>query len=182
MLYIIRHGLTDWNKEYRLQGRTNIPLNQEGIEMAQKAAEKYRDIPFDVCYCSPLDRARKTAELLTAGRNISVIPDDRLLEMCFGECEGVQNIFEKPDCPMYNFFKDPLNYIPPKGAETFDDLFTRTGSFLKEIAYPLVQEGKNVLIVGHGAMNNSIISQVRNIPIKDFWTIAIPNCEIIQLI
>ena len=42
-------------------------------------------------------------------------------------------------------------------------------------------DGYDVLIVGHGAMNNSIISQIRNIPRKDFWSIPIPNCELIKL-
>lgn len=181
MLYIIRHGKTDWNKIYKLQGRTNIPLNQEGIQMAKDAALEYKNIHFDVCFCSPLDRARQTAELLLEGRNIPVNVDERLIEMSFGICEGEQNVFSKPDSPMYPFFMDPLNYKAPQGAESFEQLFSRTGSFLKEVVNPLLEQNKNVLIVGHGAMNNSIISQVKNIPLKDFWTIEIPNCKIIPL-
>ena len=61
MLYVLRHGKTDWNEQKRLQGRTDIPLNDEGRDMADKAREEYRDIHFDVCYCSPLSRARDTA-------------------------------------------------------------------------------------------------------------------------
>lgn len=181
MLYIIRHGKTDWNAEYRLQGRTNIHLNEEGLQMAKEAAQKYKDINFDVCYCSPLDRAQETAKLLLENRNVPIITDNRLIEMCFGKYEGVSNIFSKPDCPIYNFFKDPQNYIAQDGAESFEELFTRTGNFLKEIVEPELEKGKDILIVGHGAMNNSIISQIRNIPLKDFWTIAIPNCELITL-
>lgn len=181
MLYIIRHGKTDWNAEYRLQGRTNIHLNEEGLQMAKEAAQKYKDINFDVCYCSPLDRAQETAKLLLENRNVPIITDNRLIEMCFGKYEGVSNIFSKPDCPIYKFFKDPQNYIAQDGAESFEELFTRTGNFLKEIVEPELEKGKDILIVGHGAMNNSIISQIRNIPLKDFWTIAIPNCELITL-
>ena len=54
MLYIMRHGKTDWNVLHKLQGRTDIPLNEEGRNMARKAAAIYKDINFDVCYCSPL--------------------------------------------------------------------------------------------------------------------------------
>ena len=59
MLYIIRHGKTDWNEKRKLQGRTDIPLNDEGRKMAVEAGEAYKDVHFDVCYCSPMLRAKK---------------------------------------------------------------------------------------------------------------------------
>ena len=61
MLYIMRHGKTDWNIQHKLQGRTDIPLNEEGRQMAKQAREDYLNIPIDICYCSPLIRARETA-------------------------------------------------------------------------------------------------------------------------
>ena len=63
MLYIMRHGKTDWNSVNKLQGRTDIPLNDEGKSMAQSASEKYKDVNIDVCYCSPLVRAVETAKI-----------------------------------------------------------------------------------------------------------------------
>ena len=86
MLYIMRHGQTDWNLQHKLQGKTDIPLNEAGRTMAENARQKYRDIHFDVCYCSPLKRARETAEILLRGRDVPVITDDRLAEMDFGRC------------------------------------------------------------------------------------------------
>ena len=83
MLYIMRHGKTEWNKKKKLQGRTDIPLCREGIEMAEKAREEYKDVHLDICYCSPLIRTRKTAEILLEGRNVPIVTDDRLKEMCF---------------------------------------------------------------------------------------------------
>ena len=61
MLYIMRHGLTDWNVAHRLQGQTETDLNEAGLRMAHEAAVEYKDVHFDVCYCSPLKRARMTA-------------------------------------------------------------------------------------------------------------------------
>ena len=58
MLYIMRHGRTDWNERNKLQGRTDIPLNAAGRKMAEEAAAVYKNVPLDVCYCSPLARAR----------------------------------------------------------------------------------------------------------------------------
>ena len=181
MLYVIRHGKTDWNAKYKIQGLTNIPLNEEGRQMARDAAVEYKDVHVDVCFCSPLDRARETAEILFEGRDVPVIVDERLHEMSFGICEGIENVFEKPECPLYLFFMDPEKYAAPEGAESFEQLFTRTGDFLREKVYPLLEEKKDVVIVGHGAMNNSIVCQVKNIPLKDFWKQDIPNCKLIKL-
>ena len=183
MLYIMRHGRTDWNDLHKLQGSTDIPLNEEGRRMAEKAREEYRDIPLDVCWCSPLIRARETAEIVLRGRSIPIHTDDRLKEMSFGEYEGLENSFSIPDCPINVLVREPEKYVSSVGgAETFAELFARTGSFLREVAEPLVRDGRNVLIVGHGAMNLSIISQVRHLPIEDFWSPGIENCRMIRLL
>ena len=161
MLYIMRHGRTDWNDARKLQGRTDIPLNETGREMARKAALEYKNINFDICFCSPLSRATETAQIFLAGRNIEIIPDDRLLEMSFGIYEGVENASE--------------------GAETLEELFARTGDFLKNEVEPRLAQGQDILIVGHGAMNSSIVCQRRNIPLEHFWDAGIENCKLMKL-
>ncbi len=182
MLYIMRHGRTDWNEKHKLQGRTDIPLNTNGRQMAEKAREEYADVHFDVCYCSPLIRARETAEIVLRGRNIPIIPDERLVEMSFGACEGMEYSFDKPGSPIADLFLHPEKYTEPvEGGESFEQLFARTGEFLQKVAYPLVNAGKDVLIVGHGAMDSSIVCQVRNIPISDFWSAGIVNCKLMKL-
>lgn len=182
MLYIIRHGKTDWNELHKLQGRTDVPLNDEGRRMAEEAREAYRDVHFDVCFCSPLSRARETAEILLRGRDVPVLTDDRLAEMGFGSYEGLENSFQIPDCPINVLFRSPEKYdSPPGGAESLDELFARTGAFLRERAEPLLKEGKDVLIVGHGAMNSSIVCQVRQLPRSQFWSAGIENCRLMRL-
>lgn len=183
MLYIIRHGKTDWNIEHRLQGRTDVPLNAEGLRMAQEAAARYRQVHFDVCYCSPLIRAFKTAQILLEGRDVPIITDDRLIEMGFGVYEGTANCFDIPNCPMKVFFKHPEDYkVPVEGGESMDELFARTGEFLKEVVEPDLAAGKDVLIVGHGAMNSCITCQVKKRDVADFWADDIENCKLHTLI
>ncbi|MBR6406589.1 MAG: histidine phosphatase family protein [Lachnospiraceae bacterium] len=183
MLYIMRHGRTDWNDQMRLQGCTDIPLNEAGRAMAEKARKECWDVPLDICYSSPLVRAVETAEILLRGRNIPIITDPRLREMGFGIYEGLAEIFSIPDCPINAFFQHPEQYIGGiGGAETFEELFARTGEFLREVVDPLLSEGKNVLIVGHGAMNLSIINRIRELPLRDFWSPGIENCKLIRLI
>lgn len=182
MLYIMRHGKTEWNAKHKLQGRTDIPLSDEGREMARNAAKEYANVHFDICYCSPLIRAKETAEILLKGRNIPIITDDRLMEMCFGEYEGMENCFSVPDCPINVLFKNPEKYVSPvKGAESLEELYSRTGSFLKEIIEPELKQNKDILIVGHGAMNCSIVCQVKGLPVEKFWSEGIDNCKLMRL-
>lgn len=183
MLYLIRHGRTDWNDKRKLQGWTDVPLNEEGKRMAEAAAKEYADVHFDVCYCSTLVRARETAEILLKGRDIPIYYDERLKEMGFGIYEGYERSFDTPGCPVNIIFKSPENYnFEIEGAESWDDIFSRTGEFLEEVAYPLVKQGKDVLIVGHGAMNSCITCQVKNKPLSDFWSESIENCKLKKLI
>lgn len=182
MLYIIRHGRTDWNVLHKLQGRTDIPLNDEGRAMARKAAEKYRDIHFDVCFSSPLQRAKETAEILLQGRGVPIITDDRLMEMGFGKFEGAENVLQKPDSPIYALFTAPEKYkAPAEDAESFEELFARTGNFLKEEIQPRLASGQDILIVGHGAMNASILCQMKHLSLEKFWSECMDNCQLIEI-
>jgi len=182
MLYIMRHGKTDWNERHKIQGRTDIPLNEEGRQMARDAAAEYRDVHFDVCYCSPLIRARETAEILLSGRDVPIITDDRLVEMGFGVYEGIENSFSIPDCPINVLFFHPDQYtVPVENGESLDELFARTGAFLEELVEPDLAAGKDVLIVGHGAMNCSIVCQVKKRTRAEFWADGIPNCKLMTL-
>ena len=178
----MRHGKTDWNLLHKLQGQTDIPLNDMGRKMAREAGERYKDIHFDVCYCSPLGRARETAKLGLEGRDVPVIIDDRLAEMGFGIYEGTEEVFEKPECPVRVLFFNPEKYEAVGGAESLESLIKRTSEFLEEVAMPLVNEGKDVLILGHGAMNSAIIGNIRHKELKDFWAEGIENCKLIKLL
>ncbi len=182
MLYVMRHGKTDWNKVYKLQGRTDIPLNDEGRQMAERAAAEYADVHFDICYCSPLIRARETAEILLRGRNVPIVTDDRLVEMSFGIYEGKEISFSDPECPINQLFLHPEDYtVPVRDGESLDELFARTGEFLEEVVMGQVRAGKDVLIVGHGAMNSSIVCRILNKPRADFWKAGIDNCRLMKL-
>jgi len=162
----MRHGKTEWNELHKLQGRTDIPLNENGRKMAREAGKRYREIHFDICYCSPLIRAKETAELVLEGRTVPIVTDDRLMEM---------------DCPINLAFQAPERFAADKGAESFEELFARTGDFLEKVVKPQLAQGKDILIVGHGAMNSSIVCQVKKLPLTQFWSAGIENCKLMQL-
>ena len=121
-------------------------------------------------------------EILLRDRDVPIVTDSRLAEMSFGSYEGQENSFDIPDCPINVLFFHPELYTsPPGGAESLDDLFARTGAFLRARADPLLKEGTDVLIVGHGAMNSSIVCQVRGLPRAQFWSAGIDNCKLMRL-
>ncbi len=84
----LRHGATDWNREGRFQGRTDNPLNDEGIAQAHAAAEKLRAVELGHVVSSPLLRAVQTAEIIANVAFKTVTLDQGLIELDFGSFEG----------------------------------------------------------------------------------------------
>ena len=179
-IYFVRHGETIWNKEKKIQGRSDIPLNEYGRELGQITADALKDIPFDIVYSSPLIRAKETAEILVQNRNLEIYEDYRLLEMSFGEGEGesLPEIHTHPEMKLYNFIHNPGEYTPPTGGETFEELYERCKSFIEEIIIPAEKKYNTMLIVGHGALIRGMIHYINNRPSKDFWIITHKNCSV----
>lgn len=177
-IYMIRHGETQWNKERRLQGRADIPLNEYGIHLAQITALALQSIPFNKIYTSPLIRAKDTAKILAHKRPMEIIVDNRLVEMAFGEGEGekIETICAHPESPLYQFIYSPADYVPPTGAESFSQLYARCKNFLEEVILPLENTCSHLMIVGHGALIRGLIHCINQRPTKDFWLKTHKNC------
>lgn len=182
-LYIVRHGETDWNKKRRVQGHSDIPLNEYGIHLAKETAEGLKDTRFDVAYTSPLKRARQTAQIILGERKIPLYEEERVKEMGFGEYEGLccagQNKDEKSE-EFQKFFGDTANFIPARHGETIEQVNKRTEDFLKEMCARKDLEGKNVLVSTHGAAMTSLLNHIRNnTKTADFWKYEVPpNCAV----
>lgn len=88
-IYVIRHGETDWNKNHRFQGQTDIKLNETGREQAIKLRPLMQQLQIESVYASTLSRAIETAELATQELKLTIQKDDRLRETNIGEAEGV---------------------------------------------------------------------------------------------
>lgn len=173
-IYLVRHGETDWNQAGLLQGQTDIALNAQGLEQAREAAERLKEVPFEIAFCSPLIRAKCTAETIIGDRKITLTTDERLRELNFGPWEGVdiRTIKDATSQP----FTNPGSYIPPEGAESFAQLYARSGEFVEQVLLPLEGTYETVLVVAHGGVNRSILNPVLQIPVSDFWRIHMGNC------
>ncbi len=183
-IYLVRHGKTDWNVAHRLQGSENTPLNSEGRELAGQVGRALEDVPFDVIYSSPLDRAYETACLIRGHRNIPIIKDERLREIAFGINEGrfSADILKNPDDPFRYFFTHPELYLPTGGGETFEEVRVRTADFMKNEIEPKKNTWERIMIVAHGALNKGILSHVRGNDISHYWDGEVQkNCGIVIL-
>ncbi len=184
-IYLMRHGETDWNRIHRLQGITDIPLNEKGIEEARQAAEWLRDVPFDRIYTSPLARARQTAEIVRGDRPIEIIQEDALIEISFGEYEGLFNRKENyniPDPEFPRFFEDPEHYHTAPGGESIPHLRERTLHFVRSVMDDPENEGMTFLMTTHGAAIRGILSGLLELPLKDFWSGSVhKNCGVTKI-
>lgn len=180
-IYFVRHGETDYNKTRRIQGRTDIPLNEDGRSQAKEAARKLAGMSFSYVYVSPLERARTTAEILTGQTSDHFITDQRLTELSFGVMEGTR-IEELPE-QMKALFSKPEAYVEPEGGESLSALIDRCGSFLRDLLEKLKKEKveQPVLVVSHGAAIRGLLHCITNSPLSDFWVPGIGNCCVIRI-
>ena len=170
-LYFIRHGETDWNRELKIQGQTDNPLNETGRQEAKKASACLKCVSFDAAFTSPLIRARETAETILEGKDCRLLEDPRLIEISYGCREGqsLKWIKKLPVLRLYNYFYHTERYHPPKGGETIAELFARCRDFLNEIARR-EDEWDGVLIAAHGGLIRGMICVTEGLSEADFWS------------
>lgn len=173
-LYETRHGETDWNVLKKVQGKVDIPLNNNGIEQAKYTRDKVLDKNIDLIICSPLLRARQTAEVINQALNVPILYDERISERDFGEFEGKKT----SEFDYVGFWSYKSNYSYER-AENISAFFKRIYAFLDDI---IKQYGdKNILIVGHGGVSIPINCYHNGIPESDdLLSLVIHNCEVVE--
>lgn len=170
MIYIIRHGKTKMNQARLLQGRTDLPLDEEGIAQAREAAERLSGIRFSHVYSSPLERARQTAQIVAPYAR--PVLDTRLIEMDYGPYEGTDLRRLPPE--LTEFFRDFVHHPAPAGMEPLSDVVKRAGSFLDEIA-PL---GGDILVSTHAIAMKGMLEYLTPSSGGSYWSRFIGNCAI----
>ena len=171
-LYITRHGQTDWNVAQKVQGKADIELNKKEKEQALETYKKLLEVPIDLIICSPLIRAKQTAEIINQGRNIPIEIDERISERDFGELEGLN----KSEFDFEGFWSYKKN-IKYEKAENIRDFFERIYTFLDEIKK--ISISKNVLLVTHGGVSIPVNCYFNGIPEEDdLLKLVLKNCEV----
>lgn len=184
-IFIFRHGTTTWNHSFRIQGDSNIPLDESGINQAHVAGKalKEANITFDRIFSSPLDRAYTTATILTSytNKDAEITKDPRIKELAFGDFEGhtFEELAATEGCPFEYFKTHPdlynaqaPDYFEEKKPESLTHLCERTKDFFENIIEPMEKElpNGNILLVAHGAVNKAMLMHItKEKDLKNFW-------------
>lgn len=145
---LVRHGETDWNVLGKLQGTTDIPLNQVGISQGKECASYLAAFPWDIIITSPLKRAKGTAEIINEQLKLQLVEDGAFKERSFGDAEGM-TAEERTATFREN------EYPNQEDRELFIE---RLMGGLQGIAQDY--SGKRVLLTAHGAVINAILSEL----------------------
>lgn len=186
-IYLTRHGETDWNIKQHINPKISdnakknpvtdddfIDINATGIKQANKLAEKLRNTSIDLVICSPLPRAKQTAEIIVKGRNIPIIFEKDISVREFGEHKGKVADVDFDFTHGFWSYKANIKY---KQAENIRDFFKRVYSFLDKIKEEYKE--KNILLVTHGSIGIPIYCYFNGIPEDDnLLKYVLGNCEI----
>ncbi len=152
ILYLIRHGETEWNQARRIQGHSDILLNELGTYQAERLAAMYHTHRFDAIYSSDLQRAYHTAHPLAKLKGIDVQTKSSLRERCYGDWEGLT----------YEEIRERFKDVDPEqsiyGIEPFLTMQQRAGATLTEIVTRHL--GETVAVVSHGGFINSFLHYI----------------------
>ncbi|MBC7326537.1 histidine phosphatase family protein [bacterium] len=173
-IYLVRHGMTEWNDGGKMQGRTDVPLNQKGITQAKLLAKRLANIPLNAVYSSPLIRAKNTAEIISLTHNLEVVETTSLMEADFGKWEGLtlEEIREKWGNALELWYEGKA--YPPEG-EGILEMQSRVVEFIENI--PTRHKGEEVLLVAHGGPIRAFVCHILG-TIKPFRRIKQANANI----
>jgi broad specificity phosphatase PhoE len=168
-LYIARHGETDWNVQHRLQGWTDIPLDETGRKQAAALAESLKGVHIDAIYSSTLSRSRATAQTV-AGRTMTVKSLDGLRERNYGHFQGGSDTAAEYVKRM-NVWDDRLD-----DGESLNELLARTRDSVAQIRRE--HPAGNVLIVAHRITNQMILRALLDLTPEQTVQITQDNDEV----
>lgn len=177
MIYLIRHGQTDWNIEKRTQGHIDIPLNKTGEEQAISIAQEISNLKIDQIFSSDLKRAKQTAQIINQFFNLPITYDKRLREFNYGQFEG------RFSCDISEAEWDLFNKAPEQlNAESKEAVYKRVNAFCDQL-----DKTKNILIITHGGIMRMLLYCIQNNWAfkadefsQFFKNTPIPNLSIIQ--
>lgn len=176
-VYFLRHGQTPYNADNnRYCGRTDIPLTEKGTQQAAAIAEQMKGIPLDAVYSSPLERAYRTAQIASGGKD--VVKDNRLIEADFGEWEGkTREEFVKENPSLWDAWSDdPATTKAGGTGETAGAIVNRVDDFF---SWALERhKGGNIMVVAHNGVNRLYLAYKLGMPLKNYRRLVQENSTV----
>jgi len=178
----VRHGETSWNAEARIQGQTDIGLNQTGRWQAQRLGQALAAEAISAVYSSDLQRASATAEPIAQAAGTEVVPHQGLRERCFGMFEGrtFDEIQQAWPHHAQNWRKRIPDWQPPDGGESLLQLRARVTGTLQELAAR--HHGEQIVVVAHGGVLDALYRVATGQDVSSPRTWELPNGAINRLL
>jgi 2,3-bisphosphoglycerate-dependent phosphoglycerate mutase len=176
-VYVVRHGQTDWNKEGRIQGSTDNPLNSTGREQAATTAKMLENVKLDAVYTSSHKRARETAAVFEGRAPITAM--DEMRERNYGKFEGSS---DKDQANVADWNKRRFGWTDDmEGGESLENQSKRADAAIAKIR-ERHKTGGSILLVGHGGINPLMICNMLGLPPAEFAkTINQGNDEVYRI-
>lgn len=169
-IYVARHGETDWNAENRICGRTDLPLNGNGLEQAEALAENALGRGIEVIVSSPMLRARQTAAAVGEALGLPVEIDGRLIEQDYGSFEGTSRFGQE-------FLQNKRQFaVRYPGGESHMRVAHRVYGLLDDVREKYA--GKTVLLVCHGGVARVIRSYFLDMTNETFFRYGMGNAAL----
>jgi len=180
-LLLARHGQSVSNALRRFQGAQDVALSPLGVRQAEALALAIERRRVAHVYASPLERARRTAEIAVAGSGVPVTLVDDLRELSLGDWEGctVEEIRTRPGDPYTQWIRDPVLCLPP-GGEPLAEVQARVLRSIDRIA-AAHGNGDDVLVVAHGGVISALLAHWLGLPLSSIWRLAVANCSLTEI-
>ncbi|XP_044497198.1 probable 2-carboxy-D-arabinitol-1-phosphatase isoform X2 [Mangifera indica] len=171
---LVRHGLSSWNDEGRVQGSSNLSvLTETGVKQAERCREALRNISFDRCFSSPISRAKSTAEVLWLGRDKPLVFLDSLKEAHLFFLEGMKNVDARQLYPKeYTSWREDPSNFEVNGVYPVRKLWGTAREAWREI---LSSPGENLLVVTHKSILRALICTALGLGPERFRAIDVNN-------
>lgn len=161
-LYLLRHGETEFSKSGGFCGHTDAALSPEGQQMGEQFAGAFKEMDWKAIYCSPLSRAVNTATPLAKARNLEILKRDGLIEINYGNWEGLTHDFVKGEYSSdYTKWVAEPGWNSPTGGETAFQIAERAMNVVSEVLDK--HPSGDVLLVSHKATIRIILCSLMGI-------------------
>ncbi|MBI4282959.1 MAG: histidine phosphatase family protein [Chloroflexi bacterium] len=175
-LLLVRHGITEFNSSRRLAGYSDVEMNADGYRQVEKLRERLANEKIDAIYSSDLGRALVTAQVISGGREVDIVPCPELREMNYGDAEGLPlqeiRLLYPEVAELMASYSLQLRF---PGGESLEGLIERTGKFLDRLEKHTPSE--TLLIVAHNGPLKVLLCHLLGIDCSHWRQIRLDNAS-----